>query len=111
MLVRDHALAGDSEAVAEQWLRETLAPDLALQHAYRVQIHVGRFQRAVGLDAAREIGRGDEAAHRALEQFAKLHQAFAAYGEARGGGMTAEAQDQARRALGDEIERVAQMQA
>src|SRR6266700_2137432 len=55
MLLAYHALAEDLELVAEQRLRETLAPDLVFEQLREAQIEIRGLERPVGLDRASEL--------------------------------------------------------
>src|SRR6266568_2677783 len=110
MLLADHALAEDLELVAEQRLRKTLAPDLLFQELREAEIEIRGLERPVGLDRASELrGRQPFAGH-GFEEFREAREIFRTQRRS-GGGVPPEPQQQPGGALGDEIERVAQMQA
>src|SRR5574340_1209463 len=51
----DHALVLHGEVVVELRGGEALAPNLFVQQARHIEAHLGMLQRAVGLDALREV--------------------------------------------------------
>src|SRR6266581_3251386 len=111
MLLAYHALAEDLELVAEQRLREPLAPYLLLEQLREAQIEIRGLERPVGLDRASELrGRQPFAAH-GFEEFREAREILLVQRHAGGGRVPPEPQQQPGSALGDEIERVAQMQA
>src|SRR6266704_5011604 len=111
MLLTYHALAEDLEHVAEQRLRETLAPDLVFEQLREAQIEIRGLERPVGLDRASELrGRQPFAGH-GLEERRGAREIFRTQRRSGGGRVPPEPQQQPGGALGDEIERVAQMQA
>src|SRR6266571_4432872 len=111
MLLAYHTLAEDLELVAEQRLRKTLAPDLLFEELREAQIEIRGLERPVGLDRATELrGRQPFAGH-GFEEFREARKVFYMQRCSGGGRVPPEAQQQPGSALGDEIERVAQMQA
>src|SRR5713101_6007874 len=106
----DHALAFDGECIAEERLRKGLAPDAVLEHARDFERVVSLLQAAVGFHRARSRRGGQRFLERLLEREGEAR--VLALGNREPGGLrvTAEAHDEARTALGDEIEAIAQMQ-
>src|SRR5712691_4530918 len=111
MLLASHALAEDLELVAEQRLRKALAPDLLFQELREAQIEIRGFERPVGLDRASELRGRQPFAGYGLEELREAREIFRAQRHAGRGRVPSEAQQQPGHALGDEIQRVAQMQA
>src|SRR5882762_6212662 len=111
VLLAHHALAEYLELVAERRLRKTLSPDLGVEQLREAEIEIRGFQRTVGLDRARKLRGREQLARHGFEAFRETREISSAQREARRRGVPAEAQEQARFALGDEIQRVAQMQA
>src|SRR3954471_16597828 len=101
----------DVECIAEERLRKALAPDLRLQHARYVERAMRRVEAAVGLENAKARARRQHLFQRALERAGEA--LVFRRGDRQAGGlrMPAEARDQSRLALGDEIDAVAKMQA
>src|SRR6266513_4674481 len=105
-----HALAEHLELVAEQRLGKTLSPDLGVEQLREAEAEVRGFQRTVGLDRARKLRGREQLARHGLEALREAREIPRAQREAGRCGMSAEAQEQVRFALRDEIERVAQVQ-
>src|SRR5690349_14107254 len=110
MLLAHHALAQHLEIVAEERLRKSLSPDLVIQEPRQAEIEIRGLERAVRLDRARELRRGEQLARHDFEALGKAREIGLAQSQARGGSVTAEAQEQSRFALGEQVERIAQMQ-
>src|SRR2546426_5235217 len=110
MPLADQALAFDGECIAEEGLRKALAPDLRLEQARDLEGAMRRLERAVGLHGVEPRFRRQQLLERALEQRAEA--LVIRFGDRQSCRLrvAAEALDQARRALGDEIEAVAQVQ-
>src|SRR5712692_4364066 len=111
MLLADHALAEDLELVAEQRLRKTLAPDLLFEQLREAQIEVRGLERPVGLDRASELRGRQPFAGYGFEEFREAREILRTQRRSGGGRVPSEPQQQPGGALGDEIQRVAQMQA
>src|SRR5262249_43601039 len=111
VLVADHALALDLEVVAEERLRKPLAPDLVVEEPRDAQVEVRGLERAVGLDRVRELRWREQVARHGLEAPREALEVQLAQRQPRGGGVAAEAHQQSRLALGEQVERVSQMQA
>jgi hypothetical protein len=90
---------------------KALAPDLLLHHAHGIERVVAGFERAVGFQGARQIRRREQFAADLLEGGFEARQVAFAQRQAGGGGVAAEAQQQVGVALGDQVQRVAQVQA
>src|SRR6266511_4455758 len=111
MLFAYHALAEDLELVAEQLLRKTLAPGLLFQELREAEIEIRGLERPVGLDRASELRRRQPFTGHGFEELREAREILRAQRRSGGGRVPPEAQQQPRGALGDEIERIAQMQA
>jgi hypothetical protein len=77
VLVLEDALLLDFEFVLEQRRREALAPDFVFQQAGGFERDVAAFQRAVGFQRARQVGRGEQFAGDLGEEFAEALEIFA----------------------------------
>jgi hypothetical protein len=110
VFVLEDALAFDDELVLEQRWRKALAPDFGFEQARGGDREVGGFEAAVGFQRARAIGGCQQLVGDLRKQLAKAQSRFAQR-HAGGHGVPAKAQQQARRALGHQIEGVAQVQA
>ena len=109
MLFSDQALRQDFQFFAEGRRGKTLTPYFAMQHVHQFDPAVLRLQRTIGLDAPRQRRcvqpLGSDSAQCLLKD-AKLVSSQRAAGRH---GVTAKAQQQARVALGHQVQRVAQV--
>ena len=110
MLVLEDALVLDPEGVVEHRRGEALAPDFPFQQASRFQVVEAVLQRAVGFEAAGQVGGVDQTPHHALEQSLEAAQIVFADGQSGRHGVAPELEDQRRRLLGHQIKRVPQVQ-
>ena len=106
----DHALALHDKIVVELRGREALAPNLSIQQARHLQTHLGRFQRAVGFDALREVAFIEQFAGDLLEGGGKIPKIGFGDAQASRRRVPAKFPDQRRMAFADQVQRVAQMQ-
>src|SRR5207247_7151903 len=90
---------------------KALSPDLMIEELREAEIEVRGFQRTVGLDRAGKLRGREQPVRHGFEALRESREILSAQREARCCGVPAEAQEQVRFALCDEIQRVAQMQA
>src|SRR6266853_6374648 len=110
VLLSHHALAEHLELVAKHGLRKTLSPDLMVEELREPEVEVRGFQRTVGLDRACKLRGREQLARHGLEALRESREIRSAQREACCCCVPAETQDEARFALRDEIQGVAQMQ-
>ena len=109
MLAANHRLLQNREFTVEQRCRETLPPDLRADVSGESQRELRLGELAIGFKRAQQrLGR-KPIARDALELRRKTRQCRLRKRQSRREGMASEAVDRPRRALGDEIECIAQV--